>query len=214
MSERLLRLLREDAAVVVLTGAGISAESGVPTFRGKDGLWNKFDPRELACIDAFMANPQLVWEWYMFRRRLVREAQPNAGHRTLVEMQRQLGNLTLITQNVDNLHQLAGSQNVIELHGNIMRNKCFDCGAPMELAEIDPENIPLCECGGKIRLMWSGSARCCLLTPSTVLFRRQRKRICSFQSALLLRSIRPQIYRLSPNATVDMWWRSIPRARP
>jgi len=158
VSKSLIELLRSDSKTVVLTGAGISAESGVPTFRGKDGLWNKFDPRELATFSAFMANPKLVWEWYQFRRDLIDKVMPNQGHIALAEMEKSLKQLRIVTQNVDNLHQRAGSRGVIELHGNIARNKCVNCSAPIAEREIDPDNIPLCECGGKIRpdIVWFG----------------------------------------------------------
>jgi len=158
ISERLIDLLRNKAKTAVLTGAGISAESGVPTFRGNDGLWNKFNPMELASIDAFMENPKLVWEWYLFRRDVINKVKPNRGHEILVEMEKYLPEFTLITQNVDNLHREAGSENVIELHGNIKRNKCLNCGAPMDDMDIDPENVPTCDCGGQIRpdVVWFG----------------------------------------------------------
>ncbi len=143
----------------MLTGAGVSAESGVPTFRGgEDSLWSKFDPRELASIDAFMANPKLVWEWYLWRRKLISEVKPNAGHIALANFGRKLTKFSLITQNVDNLHQQAGSEQVIELHGNIHRNKCYQCGGEMAESAIDLEKLPTCECGGLIRpdVVWFG----------------------------------------------------------
>ena len=159
LPEKLLKLLRSAKKVAVLTGAGISAESGVPTFRGAEGLWKKFRAEELATVEAFMRNPQLVWEWYMYRRELMSNVKPNPGHYALVELENHFENFTLITQNVDGLHRAAGSKNVLELHGNITRNKCFDCGQPFE-GEIDiaAGNIPRCECGGKIRpdVVWFG----------------------------------------------------------
>lgn len=148
------------SSCVVLTGAGISAESGVPTFRGKEGLWGKFKPEELATMDAFMANPELVWEWYRWRRDLLNKVKPNAGHRALCELEQLSPRFTLITQNVDGLHRQAGSQNVLELHGNIMRNKCATCGSPFDsTVDIDPHAIPACpNCGGQIRpdIVWFG----------------------------------------------------------
>ena len=158
VSPQLLKLLRERVPTVVLTGAGVSAESGVPTFRGADGIWKKLNPQELASIDGFMSNPKLVWEWYLFRRNIVDKVEPNPGHLTLAQMSKTLPDFTLVTQNVDNLHQDAGTDNVIELHGNIMRNKCFQCGAPMPNMEIDPESLPSCKCGGQIRpdVVWFG----------------------------------------------------------
>lgn len=158
ISETLRNLLREQVPTVALTGAGVSAESGVPTFRGVDGIWRKMNPMELASIDGFMANPSLVWEWYLFRRDLISRVKPNPGHFTLAEMARQLSDFTLITQNVDNLHQDAGSLEVIELHGNIRRNKCCECGQPLPDLEINPEELPTCSCGGRVRpdVVWFG----------------------------------------------------------
>jgi NAD-dependent deacetylase len=158
ITPKLIELLRANVRTVVLTGAGVSAESGVPTFRGNDGLWNKFDPTELASMNAFMRNPKLVWEWYLYRRDVIGKAEPNMGHKTLAKMEQHLSAFTLVTQNVDNLHRRAGSQNVIELHGNIQRNKCRQCGSPMDQLEIDPDNIPRCSCGGQIRpdVVWFG----------------------------------------------------------
>ncbi len=142
-----------------MTGAGVSAESGVPTFRGgSDSLWAKFNPEELASIDGFMANPSLVWEWYSWRRRLISEALPNPGHEVLAKLERHLAKFTLVTQNVDNLHQRAGSEQVIELHGNIHKNKCFRCGSPAPESAFATDQIPMCSCGGMIRpdVVWFG----------------------------------------------------------
>ena len=125
----LIAALRAAQKVAVLTGAGISAESGVPTFReAQTGLWAQYDPQELATPEAFRRNPRLVWEWYAWRRELVAQAQPNPGHLALAALEQIVPQLTLITQNVDGLHARAGSQRVIELHGNIMRTKCFADG--------------------------------------------------------------------------------------
>jgi len=144
--------------VVVSTGAGVSAESGVPTFRGEDGIWKKMNPEELASIDGFMRNPDLVWEWYQHRRKIVSEVQPNPGHFAIAEMENLFPRFTLITQNVDNLHYRAGSSEVLELHGNITRNKCLDCNTFYD-EEIDLEaGLPTCSCGGRIRpdVVWFG----------------------------------------------------------
>lgn len=142
-----------------MTGAGISAESGVPTFRGKEGLWSKFRPEELATVEAFMKNPKLVWEWYQFRRKVVSSVLPNPGHHALVDMENHYEDFTLITQNVDGLHRTAGSENILELHGNISMNKCFECGKPFtEEIDLESEQLPLCKCGGKVRpdVVWFG----------------------------------------------------------
>lgn len=123
----LIETLRSAQHVAVMTGAGVSAASGVPTFReAQTGLWAQYNPQELATPEAFVANPRLVWEWYSWRRELVAQAQPNAGHTALVELERRVPRFTLITQNVDGLHQRAGSTNVIELHGNLARTRRFD----------------------------------------------------------------------------------------
>lgn len=158
--EMLIEILSKANNIAVLTGAGISAESGISTFRDPDGLWAKFNPMELASIEGFMSNPQRVWDWYQYRRKVVYEAKPNPGHYALVEMEKIFPQFTLITQNVDRLHQKAGSKNVIELHGNIIENHCFNCKLPYE-KEIDLESgtIPRCpKCGGLIRpsVVWFG----------------------------------------------------------
>ncbi|MBI5303133.1 MAG: NAD-dependent deacylase [Chloroflexi bacterium] len=117
--------MRSASRVAVLTGAGVSAESGIPTFRdAQTGLWRKFDPLQLATAEAFARNPKLVWEWYEWRRELCRDKQPNPGHIALAEMATLFSDFTLITQNIDGLHQRAGSREVIELHGNLERDKC------------------------------------------------------------------------------------------
>lgn len=158
--DKLIERIIKSRRCVVLTGAGISAESGVPTFRGQEGLWGKFKPEELASMNAFMANPEVVWNWYNWRRELIAKVQPNAGHLALVEIEKIFEKFVLVTQNVDNLHALAGSKSILELHGNIYRNKCVDCDVLFEFAgDIDPNNIPSCRlCGGKIRpdIVWFG----------------------------------------------------------
>src|SRR5207245_9139428 len=106
--------------IVVLTGAGVSADSGIPTFRGQGGLWRNYRAEDLATPEALARNPLLVWEWYEWRRSIVREAEPNAAHRAIAS----LAEAQVVTQNVDGLHQRAGSQNVIELHGNLFRTRC------------------------------------------------------------------------------------------
>ncbi len=160
MYDELVNQLVNARRCAVLTGAGISAESGVPTFRGQEGLWGKFKPEELASMNAFMASPKIVWEWYNWRRELIGKVSPNDGHRALVEMEKTFEKFVLITQNVDNLHAAAGSNSILELHGNIYRNKCLDCDALFELdGDINPGNIPTCRiCGGKIRpdVVWFG----------------------------------------------------------
>jgi NAD-dependent deacetylase len=159
MNEDLIHRIPNARSIAVLTGAGISAASGVPTFRGRDGLWKNFRPEELANFSAFHNNPLLVWEWYLWRRDLIAKVKPNAAHYALVDLEKISKDFSLITQNVDNLHNLAGSQNIIELHGNIMRNKCSQCNKPYP-EEINLEKgVPSCnECGGTIRpdVVWFG----------------------------------------------------------
>ncbi len=160
--EGLVAALRSARHVAVLTGAGISAESGIPTFReAQTGLWARYDPEELASPQAFRRNPRLVWEWYEWRRELVRNAAPNAGHLALARIALMVPQLTLITQNVDGLHQQAGSPDVIELHGNITRNRCFDEDIVVSAPAAMGHTPPLCpHCGGLLRpdVVWFGEA--------------------------------------------------------
>lgn len=148
-------------SVAVLTGAGISAESGIPTFRGTGGLWKTFRAEDLATPEAFARDPRLVWEWYDWRRQLIYDAQPNAGHKALVELERRKPRFTLITQNVDGLHDRAGSGKILKLHGDIWRMRCMECGAnwPDRRAPL-PKLPPHCGCGGLARpgVVWFGEA--------------------------------------------------------
>lgn len=149
----LIQRLAAARSVAVLTGAGVSAESGVPTFRdAQTGLWAKYNPEDLATPTAFRRDPRLVWEWYAWRRKLVADAKPNPAHFALVELARLVPEFHLITQNVDGLHQQAGSQNVIELHGNITRTKCFDEGTIVSKWTDNGDVPPKCpHCGGLLR---------------------------------------------------------------
>ncbi len=145
LSDRLLARLDEANHVMVLTGAGMSAESGIPTFRdAQTGLWANYRPEDLATPEAFKSNPARVWEWYEERRRAVREARPHAGHQALITLESMLPTLSIVTQNVDGLHQLAGSRRVIELHGNILRSKCHITGRPIsaEWLADSPHEVP------------------------------------------------------------------------
>ena len=156
----LIHKLQEAKQIVVLTGAGISAESGVPTFReAQTGLWAEYNPQELATPQAFRRNPKLVWEWYAWRRELVNQTTPNPGHLALAELETLVAEFTLITQNVDGLHQRAGSQAVIALHGNIVETKCFDQWHPVESWPEGDDIPPLCPiCGSLLRpnVVWFG----------------------------------------------------------
>jgi NAD-dependent deacetylase len=146
--------------MTVLTGAGISAESGIPTFRdSQTGLWARYDPHELATPDAFQATPQLVIDWYRWRRSLIRESKPNAGHHALATLENKVEDFTLITQNVDGLHKAAGSKRIIELHGNINRMRCAKEGVLLE--EWPDEPLPHCPtCGELLRpdVVWFGES--------------------------------------------------------
>jgi NAD-dependent deacetylase len=162
-SDALVDRLARAEHVAVLTGAGISAESGIPTFRDPGGLWEEFDPQELANVEAFLDNPELVQGWYRHRRQVVEEAEPNAGHRALADLEAHVPTVTVVTQNVDDLHNRAGSSTVIELHGNITHNYCMDCerdAAPKivdaAIQEGEPARCP--ECSGLIRpdVVWFG----------------------------------------------------------
>jgi len=160
LSEALLRRIREASWVTAFTGAGVSAESGVPTFRGTGGIWEKFRPEELASMDAFLRNPDLVWQWYAHRREVMAQVQPNPGHTALVRLERLFPGFALITQNIDNLHRRAGSATVYELHGNIERNFCSRCGELYRPEEGEVAGtVPRCHsCGGPVRpdVVWFG----------------------------------------------------------
>jgi NAD-dependent deacetylase len=158
-----LSRLSSESRVGVLTGAGISAASGIPTFRGKEGLWKQYRAEELATPQAFADDPTTVWEWYGWRRDLIREAQPNAAHYALAQLAWHVKRLTIITQNVDGLHQrteMPDHAEVIELHGNIWTMRCTRCGHEREDLTPGPypDALPTCECGGMERpgVVWFG----------------------------------------------------------
>lgn len=147
--------------VAVLTGAGISAESGVPTFRGADGLWRNFRPEQLATPEAFSRDPKLVWEWYDWRRERVARCAPNAGHLALARLEHRHGAVTLVTQNVDGLHALAGSLRPVEMHGNIWKARCTACHRVAEDRRVPIPIPPACGiCGGMLRphIVWFGES--------------------------------------------------------
>lgn len=159
---RARQLLGQVRRVAVLTGAGVSAESGIPTFRdAQTGLWARFDPLQLASPEGFRADPTLVWRWYAERRERVRSARPNPAHLALATAQARYEQFTLITQNVDGLHARAGSTEVLELHGNILRSRCLEeCGVVIDVPEeLPPGEPPRCpRCGGQLRpdVVWFG----------------------------------------------------------
>lgn len=157
----LIRLLTGVQRLVVLTGAGISVESGIPTFRGPEGLWRSFRPEELATPQAFERDPRLVWEWYDWRRQKIAPARPNPGHEALVRLEARVPDFTLLTQNVDGLHRLAGSRQVLEIHGSIWEVRCLACGSVREDRRTPLPLLPICDaCGGLVRpnVVWFGES--------------------------------------------------------
>lgn len=157
MFEQLADRVRQAKEIVFVTGAGISQESGIPTFRGKDGLWRKYDAMKLATIDAFYENPKLVWEWYEERRRNILSAQPNAGHLAIAELEK-FRSVHVLTQNVDGLHQRAGSAKVHELHGSIITIRCTSCDFKETITSSFSKLPPICKCGNILRpdVVWFG----------------------------------------------------------
>ncbi|MBX3327948.1 MAG: NAD-dependent deacylase [Nitrospira sp.] len=160
-----LELVRQRLAaarnITVLTGAGISADSGVPTFRGEDGLWRSYRAEDLATPEAFEREPRLVWEWYNWRRELIATKQPNAAHLAIVELERRAPAFWLITQNVDGLHRDAGSRNLSEIHGNIWKVRCTGCNVVDENRDVPISILPSCHhCGALLRphIVWFGES--------------------------------------------------------
>ena len=168
-AEEAASIIESSEYVIAFTGAGISAEAGIPVFRGKDGLWNKYDPMTLATPEAFARDPRRVWEWYAWRIGLVLRAEPTVSHRVLAGMEKAGILQAVVTQNVDGLHQRAGSINVIELHGSILRARCTMCGRRWSIDRV-PSEIPVrCPyCGGLARpdVVWFGEP-----LPSEALYR-------------------------------------------
>ena len=159
MFEKISDILKEAEKIVFVTGAGISQESGIPTFRGKDGLWRKYDPMKLATIDAFNEDPKLVWEWYEERRQNILGANPNPGHIAIAELER-YKQVFVLTQNIDGLHQRAGSTCVYELHGSIITIKCTVCDFKNKIVSSFLQLPPLCKCGNILRpdVVWFGES--------------------------------------------------------
>ncbi len=155
-------LLSRTGKLVALTGAGVSQESGLRTFRdAQTGLWAQYKPEDLASPEAFARDPKLVWDWYAWRREAVKGVRPNAGHYALVELEKKIPSFTLITQNIDGLHHMAGNRRVVELHGNIQRVRCAECSTYAESWDDDSESVPACEkCGGLLRpdVVWFGES--------------------------------------------------------
>ena len=159
MFESIKDQIKEIKKIVFVTGAGISQESGIPTFRGNDGLWRNHDAMKLATIDAFYENPKLVWEWYNERRRNIFAASPNHGHKAIAELEKYV-EVVVLTQNIDGLHQKAGSSQVLELHGSIVKIKCTVCEFHDEIMTEFSDIPPLCKSGNILRpdVVWCGES--------------------------------------------------------
>ncbi len=157
MFDTVAQKLKGSKKIVFVTGAGISQESGIPTFRGKDGYWRKYDPMKLASIDAFYDDPKLVWEWYEDRRKNILDVKPNEGHFAISQME-EFKDVVILTQNIDGLHQRSGSTNVLELHGSIIRIKCTVCDFTDNITENFESLPPKCKCGSMLRpdVVWFG----------------------------------------------------------
>lgn len=161
LSDEIIDALRKARSVVVLTGAGVSAESGVPTFRGQEGLWRNYNPQELATPEAFNKDPTLVWEWYDWRRGLIAPLEPNPAHLAIAELEERSPSFLLITQNIDGLHKKGGSKQMLELHGNIWNVRCVAEGNVTENRDVPLQNIPpMCSCGAMLRphIVWFGES--------------------------------------------------------
>lgn len=160
--ERARSLIAQARSVAALTGAGVSAESGIPTFRGADGLWENYKAEELATPEAFASDPELIWRWYDWRRGLIGTAKPNQAHVALARMEEMFENFHLITQNVDGLHRLAGSTDPIELHGNIWRVRCLLDGSIEENRQIPLDPLPprcgRCQALARPHIVWFGES--------------------------------------------------------
>jgi NAD-dependent deacetylase len=157
MFDSIAEQLKKAKKIVFVTGAGISQESGIPTFRGNDGLWRNYDAMKLATIDAFYDNPKLIWEWYNERRQNIFAAEPNLGHKAIAELEK-FSKVVVLTQNIDGLHQIAGSSKVLELHGSIVKIKCTVCDYKDEILTEFSDIPPLCKCGNILRpdVVWFG----------------------------------------------------------
>ena len=157
MFDTVAQKLKDSRKIVFVTGAGISQESGIPTFRGKDGYWRKYDPMKLASIDAFYDDPKLVWEWYDDIRKNILDVKPNEGHFAISQME-EFKDVVILTQNIDGLHQRSGSTNVLELHGSIIRIKCTVCDFIDNITENFESLPPKCKCGSMLRpdVVWFG----------------------------------------------------------
>lgn len=224
-------LLRQAKRVVCLTGSGVSAESGVATFRNaENGIWSRFDPQRLATQEGFAANPGLVWQWYMHRLAAIEQAKPNAGHCALAGLERGAACFTLVTQNVDDLHERGGSSHVLHLHGRINRFRCNVCGFDHDLrpGERRATLPPRCSaCGGTIRpdvvwfgeplpgrlldKAWQASERCDLFLvvgTSGLVYPAAQLPLLAQQHGALLIDINPEVTSISEQANIHLAGRS------
>lgn len=161
MNEKVITKLAQTKYLLVITGAGISTESGIPTFRGADGLWKNYRAEDLATLDAFERDPITVWQWYDWRRGIIGKAQPNPGHLAIKELEDMFENFLLITQNVDGLHGRTGIKNMVEIHGNLWRVRCTREGTTSMLMDVPLKEIPpKCSCGAIVRpdVVWFGES--------------------------------------------------------
>jgi len=158
--EKAIEIIRGAGGVIALTGAGVSAESGLPTFRGKEGLWKNYRAEDIATPESFAANPKLVWEWYNWRRGLFKSCSPNPAHEALAKLENAQFEFTLVTQNIDGLHSLAGSRSVLEVHGSIWRIRCDSCGHVEHNETVPLPEPPFCDCGSPLRpdVVWFGES--------------------------------------------------------
>ena len=157
--KKIRKKLAECKSLTILTGAGVSADSGMPTFRGNDGLWKNYRAEELATPEAFERDPELVWKWYNMRREKLSAISPNPAHHAIVDLEKKVKDFSLITQNVDGLHEKSGSRNILELHGNIWKVRCTECHAVTDNHNVPIEILPYCDdCGGLLRphIVWFG----------------------------------------------------------
>src|SRR5690606_18075325 len=184
--DRAAACLAQASRVVVFTGAGVSAESGIATFRdAQTGLWARFDPQRLATPEAFLADPELVWGWYEWRRARLAQVSPNPAHQAIAELAGQVAQLQVVTQNVDDLHERAGSRSVIHLHGSIQQPRCFDCARPMaipvaevmRMASVWLRPVARCVTAWPVR-GWCGSVKACRSRPGRLPGRRCRPATC------------------------------------
>ncbi|HBA52936.1 MAG TPA: NAD-dependent deacylase [Syntrophorhabdus aromaticivorans] len=161
MNNQVTDRLASTKFLLVITGAGISAESGIPTFRGNEGLWKNYRAEDLATPHAFARDPETVWEWYDWRRGIIGRAEPNAGHLAIKELEELFDNFLLITQNVDGLHGRTGIRNMVEIHGNLWRVRCTREGKTSMLMDVPLKSVPpKCECGAVLRpdVVWFGES--------------------------------------------------------